>query len=157
MIDQSTLTKALEACVLQSRRVVKEGGDDDRLHLIDQIASTALALSKPAGPRASKRRQSRPQRWADACAEAREAHGKLDAVFGELEEAMSTLADIKSEYEEWKDNLPENLQQSALGEKLEAVCDLDLDQDWRSASVDDIDSLLSEVEAADLPRGFGKD
>jgi hypothetical protein len=55
---------------------------------------------------------------------------------------------LQDEYESWKGSLPENLSQSALGEKLEAVCDLDL------ANVLD---TIQEAEAMDLPRGFGKD
>jgi hypothetical protein len=64
-------------------------------------------------------RRSRPQRWT---------------------EAVETLRELQGEYQEWLDNLPENLQGSPLAEKLEAVCALDLDE--------------FEVE---LPRGFGRD
>lgn len=78
--------------------------------------------------------RSRADRWADACGTAREG--------------LDELASLKEEYEEWRDNLPENLQQSALGEKLQAVCDLDLD-----SAV----SMIDEAEGMDLPLGFGRD
>jgi hypothetical protein len=64
-------------------------------------------------------RRSRPQRWA---------------------EAVETLRELQAEYQDWLDNLPESLQSSALAEKLEEVCSVD------------IDSL--DVE---LPLGFGRD
>ena len=64
-------------------------------------------------------RRSRPQRWA---------------------EAVETLRELQAEYQDWLDNLPESLQSSALAEKLEEVCGVD------------IDSL--DVE---LPLGFGLD
>ena len=64
-------------------------------------------------------RRARPQRW---------------------REAIDTLRALQEEYQEWLDNLPENLQGSPLAEKLEAVCALDLDE--------------LEVE---LPLGFGRD
>jgi hypothetical protein len=65
-------------------------------------------------------RRSRPQRWNDAVEE---------------------LKSLQAEYQEWLDNLPEQLTDSALAEKLSAVIDID----------------LSELEAADLPKGFGRD
>lgn len=80
------------------------------------------------------KRQSRSSKWHEACSKAREA--------------LSELVDLKSEYEEWRDALPENLQSSALGEKLEAVCDLDID-----AAVD----VIEEAEGLELPIGFGRD
>lgn len=88
-----------------------------------------------AAPKQKKvKMPSRPERWADACSRA------LDAI--------SDLEGLKEEYEEWKDNLPDSLQQSPVGEKLDAVCDLDLDS-ARSA--------IEEAEGTDLPLGFGKD
>ena len=66
-----------------------------------------------------KDRRSKPQRWA---------------------EAVSTLRDLQEAYQEWLDNLPESLQDTALAEKLQEVCDIDLD--------------VLDVE---LPKGFGRD
>jgi hypothetical protein len=64
-------------------------------------------------------RRSRPARWADA---------------------VDTLRELQAEYQAWLDNLPEQLQGTALAEKLEEVCSLDIEQ---------LD--------VDLPRGFGRD
>jgi hypothetical protein len=66
-----------------------------------------------------KDRRSRPQRWA---------------------EAVETLRQLQAEYQTWLENLPESLQDSALAEKLQAVCDVDLEE--------------LDLE---LPRGFGRD
>jgi hypothetical protein len=60
--------------------------------------------------------------------------------------------ELRSEYEEWKENLPENLQEGTLAEKLEAVCDLEFD-----GAIDDLESLIGEAEGMDLPLGFGRD
>jgi hypothetical protein len=78
--------------------------------------------------------KSRGQRWSDACQKA------IDG----LEE----LEELRCEYEEWQGNLPENLQSSPLGEKLEAVVSLD----FQSA----IDTA-QEADGLDLPLGFGRD
>lgn len=84
--------------------------------------------------KAKRESNSRPARWARACAKAREG----------LEE----LEDIRSEYEEWKDGLPDNLQSSALADKLETVCGIDI-----QGAID----VVGEAEDADLPLGFGRD
>ena len=89
--------------------------------------------------------KSRPKRWAEACLNASNA-------ISNLEEAISELQSLQEEYQEWADNLPENLQSSALAEKLQAICDLDF-----SSGVDEIQSLIEEAESLDLPLGFGRD
>ena len=65
-------------------------------------------------------RRSRPQRWQDA---------------------VRTLLDLQDEYQTWLDNLPDNLTESVLADKLEAICMLDLDA----------------LESIEPPRGFGRD
>ena len=75
-------------------------------------------------PRARYRRphdrRSRPQRWQDA---------------------VRTLLDLQDEYQAWLDNLPDPLQESALAQKLEAICGLD----------------LAALESVEPPRGYGRD
>lgn len=85
---------------------------------------------------------SRGARWNAAVLKAKEAADALSA-------AMEELRDIQQEYSDWKDNLPENLQSSALGEKLDAVCDLDLEYEEPQG--------LEEADGIDLPQGFGRD
>jgi len=97
---------------------------------------------------------SRPARWADACSAANAALSQLEMAIADYNTALEELRDIQEEYSEWRDNLPESLQSSPLGEKLEAVCDLDLSE------FDDLDGargVVDEAEAMDLPRGFGND
>lgn len=86
--------------------------------------------------------KSRSSRWFDAVDRAKTAAE-------ELNQALSDLNDIKSEYEDWQGNLPENLQSSAVGEKLEAVCSLDFEEYDTGP--------LEEAEGIDLPLGFGRD
>lgn len=91
-------------------------------------ATTLIPRTKKAKPK------SRGDRWNDAATAA--------------VSALSDLEDIRQEYSDWKDNLPENLQNSTLGEKLDAVIDLD---------IEGAKSTAEEAEAADLPLGFGRD
>lgn len=65
-------------------------------------------------------RRGRPQRWKDA---------------------VQTLLVLQAEYQDWLDSLPESLQGSAVAEKLEAICALD----------------LGDLESVEPPRGFGRD
>ena len=65
-------------------------------------------------------RRSRPQRWRDA---------------------VQTLVDLQTKYQDWLDNLPDNLEGSPVAEKLEAICEYD----------------LGDLEALEPPRGFGRD
>lgn len=87
---------------------------------------------------------SRPKRWAKAVEAARHA-------FSDVEAAFSDLRDIQEEYQEWRDNIPENLEDSPVVEKLDTVVDIDLEMDsW-------IEDTLDEVDNLELPRGFGRD
>jgi len=83
------------------------------------------------------RHKSRPRRWQEACES--------------LRAALEGLVAIKDEYEEWRDNLPENLEQSPLGEKLEALVDA------AECSCDEIECGIDELEQVDFPLGFGRD
>ena len=86
---------------------------------------------------------SRPKRWATALADAQSAVEQLEGAFSELN-------DLKDEYQEWLDSLPENLETSAVGEKLEAVTCLEFE-------MEDVKSQIDEAEAIELPLGFGRD
>jgi hypothetical protein len=97
-----------------------------------------MADNVPASPPILKtkkpKKQSRADRWVEA---ASEAHA-----------ALETLRGLQEEYQEWLDNLPENLQSSPVGEKLQAVTELD---------VEGAISTAEEAEAMELPQGFGRD
>ncbi len=98
--------------------------------------------------------QSRAKRWAQACADAKEAAERSVASLAEANEALASLKELQEEYEGWKDNLPENLSNSPLGEKLEEVCGLDLDEKENPQEIID---AIDEAEGLDLPQGFGRD
>ena len=54
---------------------------------------------------------------------------------------MATLVALQEDYRVWLDNLPANLEQSRLADKLQAIAELDLE----------------ELQAIDPPRGYGRD
>ena len=110
---------------------------------------------------------SRATRFTDACSEATSALDALDekieevkALYANVTTAFENIKEVQGEYIEWKDNLPEGLDQSAMGEKLEAIENLDLDIEFEFESIDALDELRSkidEAEQSDFPLGFGRD
>lgn len=80
------------------------------------------------------KRRGRPGRWDKAAS---------DAV-----NAVSILKELQEEYQDWLDRLPESLESGTLDDKLQVVCDLDLE-----GALD----TLNEAEAVDLPLGYGRD
>ena len=54
---------------------------------------------------------------------------------------VSGLVEAQAEYAAWLDSLPDSLQDSATAEALRAICEFD----------------LSELQAIEPPRGFGRD
>lgn len=76
----------------------------------------------------------RPKRW--------------DKATEKMREALGELQELRDEYQDWLDTPPEGLEEGPTAEKLEAVCDLDLET---------VEDILGEVENANLPRGFGRD
>ena len=78
------------------------------------------AHSQTAGIRRPLDHRSRAKRWCDA---------------------ISELTTLQGHYAAWLEALPENLQDSATVEALQAICDLD----------------LTELQAIVPPRGFGRD
>jgi hypothetical protein len=56
-------------------------------------------------------------------------------------DTIAGLVDLQAEYAAWLDALPDNQQESATAEALRAIVELD----------------LSELQAIEPPRGFGRD
>ena len=111
----------------------------------------------PAAPAAKPKRErpkSRSARWADACAQAREAFDAMSSAKDEFDNAMSELDSIRQEFEEWHDNLDGKFEGSALVEKLETVKDLTTEVE---IDLSEAETALDEAEGADLPLGFGRD
>jgi hypothetical protein len=103
--------------------------------------------------------QSRPQRWAAAVGAAQDAVAAMRENCGTLEDALATLREVQEEYESWKDNLPENMQSGATADKLEEICNLEVDgaADEVSGALDTLEGMLGDAEGVELPRGFGRD
>lgn len=58
-------------------------------------------------------------------------------------EAVQTLAELLDDYEQWRDSLPPSLAESATAERINDVLELR--------------ELVDQLQAAELPRGFGRD
>jgi hypothetical protein len=58
-------------------------------------------------------------------------------------DAVQTLADMLDKFQEWRDKLPSNLANSATAEALDAVLELR--------------GHVEELQAVELPQGFGRD
>ena len=118
--------------------------------------AAALATKKKAK---RARPKSRTTRWMDAAGNAAAALSEIEEALGKFTEACSELRGVQEEYEEWKDNLPENLASSALGEKLQAIVDLGIEDlgDNLQSAIDDARSVIDEAEGAEMPMGFGRD
>lgn len=104
----------------------------------------STALSAKATEAA--RNMSRAERWQSAVRKAAIARDDIG-------DALLELADLQSEFEEWRDAMPDNLQGSSTYEKLDAICDLEIDRD---AVLDPLD-FLDEADGIDIPIGFGRD
>lgn len=97
--------------------------------------------------------------------------GNIQSILDNL--SNEELADVVSEYESWRDGMPESFQSSPTYEKLDEVCSADIEFDIPSvpeldgldeSTIDDfigeLDeqiSMVDELENIELPRGFGRD
>ncbi len=59
------------------------------------------------------------------------------------QEAVETLLDCLDAYQGWRDNLPPGVADSAVAERLDTVLELR--------------ELVEQLQAVELPRGFGRD
>ena len=90
------------------------GAERQARHRARRVRAPVVRYRRPAD------RRSRHQRWCDAVAE---------------------LVALQSEYAQWFEALPEPFRDTATGEALQAILDLDLD----------------EISAIEPPRGFAQD
>ena len=117
----------------------------ERQGCLGTLAEAVQILREKWEPAKKKQRpKSRPQRWEAAIAEARAKLGEIEPLIDEVESALSEVRAVQEEYEGWKESLPENLASSSLGDMLEAVCEIQLE--------DAAEPLRSAVAA-----GFGRD
>lgn len=89
-----------------------------------------------------------------------DAGGRLDDASTSFNEGVGEIEELKEEYADWRSNLPDGLQDSPVAEKLDEVEGLEVNEvEWE---LDDHDSseaenMVSELEAAELPLGWGRD
>jgi hypothetical protein len=101
---------------------------------------------------------SRPKRWEKACSDARKALERMQEIFdGDFASALEELEALKSEYEDWGQSLPENLQGGTVADKLAEIEQLDIDTTKESDFFSTAEELLDAAEGMDLPKGFGRD
>lgn len=98
--------------------------------------------------------KSRPARWAAAIEEAKKARSEVEDAIAKYAESLQGIEEIRAEYEEWRDNFPENMQSSPTYEKLNEVADLDFSED---TDIEAMNESLEAAESIELPRGFGRD
>lgn len=177
---------------LAYKRLAAELGMSRRDCHIAQMSEEQARLVPDAVKRIRERdteimakRMSRPKRWAEACAKLSTAADELAAAFDQLDtsdedmreiavqaatdaqDALTELSELRDEYQDWRDGLPENLDSSVLAEKLDEVTCLDFDVSFDPDNLGDEDavrelaeelsSLADEAEGMDLPLGFGRD
>jgi chromosome segregation ATPase len=93
----------------------------------------------------------------------RSALDELHESLSHIEDALSNLQEIRSEYEQWYDNLPDGLKESPVGEKLSILNEIDLQHDVPELSEPEepdfsyIENAAQEILDAELPLGFGRD
>ncbi len=64
------------------------------------------------------------------------------SIIDQLEELKGSLEDLHAEEEEYRDNIPENMQESERYEKADDACDN------LSDAVDNLEEVISSIEAA---------
>lgn len=74
---------------------------------------------------------------------------RLDKGLALIWEGFEAINEVKDELQEWRDNLPENLENSPTAEKLDEVLNCQ--------SFDEIENSHNEIEELELPKGFGRD
>ncbi len=84
-----------------------------------------------------------------------EMRERAEGAANDLRLALDDLYELQQEYQEWRDNLPENLASSPIAEKLDTICEIDIES--QVSTIDDIESAIGEFGDADLPLGFGRD
>ncbi len=100
------------------------------------------------------KQQSRAKRWADAAARLSDHLEAMEAAWSDCKDALDELEEMKGEYQDWLDNLPDSLKGSPVGEKLETIVAIEFDVDM---DFSDVQTAAQEAADADLPQGWGRD
>jgi len=81
----------------------------------------------------------------------RSRRDRWNAALETIRQGVSELQELVDESQEWRDGIPENLEDSPVAEKLDAV--ISDGEQW----VSDVETVVDDAEGADLPLGFGRD
>jgi hypothetical protein len=119
---------------------------------------------QPENQQPAKKNKSRPpsrgERFTAAAQDLLDAIEELRSAWEDRIEdvnaALEELRNVRSEYEDWRDNLPEKLESSALGEKLNAICDIDLDSEIEEPDFDTLEASAQESLDVNLPQSSGQ-
>lgn len=90
-----------------------------------------------------------------------DAEKRLSEATDLLQTGLAGLEELQSEYQDWYDNLPYNLQDgSPVADKLQEVIDLYIDTSLEfdiDGDTYDAESAADEFDSIDLPQGWGRD
>jgi len=86
----------------------------------------------------TRRPAGRADRWMQHRSAARPDHRSRAQQWCD---AVAVLTELQEQYAAWFDKLPDNLRENATAEGLQVICDFD----------------LTELQAIEPPRGFGRD
>ncbi len=76
---------------------------------------------------------------------------RLAAALEEISNATNVIEELKDELDEWRNNLPENLEDSATAQKLDEAMDA------LETLKDEIDGACYAADDIEWPLGFGRD
>ena len=119
-------------CTVRSgfRDVTLRSGAMPRKSIGERPMTDAERQARHRAARAAGTRVIRTRRPADHRPRARRWH-----------DAVAELAELQAQYAAWLETLPDNLQDGATADALRAVCEFD----------------LTDLQAIDPPKGFGRD
>lgn len=71
--------------------------------------------------------------------------GSIRLIIQQIEEAVSRLEEVLAEEEEYRDNIPENLQDSAVHERAEEACDgIQIEIDSLNETADNLRAVIGD-------------
>jgi hypothetical protein len=76
---------------------------------------------------------------------------RLQGAIDRIIDGKDELENLKSEYEDWQGNLPDNLQSSLIADKLDEAIGVFDD------AICNIDDAIINLDGLELPQGFGRD
>jgi hypothetical protein len=157
-VDAQTSMKALAAFKAASGQLLPGMNSDHLQEAIDYFAEAVEVPANELMPDLSVVQFDLKIAKAEVTALKRKLAGKLPPresraaawarLASEARDNVETLMEFQQEFEQIKDEQPENLQDSPFAQKCEEICGIDLES---------AHSALQEAEDAEVPLGFGRD